>query len=901
MLIIYRGVGVAGRDLRALFSTNDQGLASQEAFTNRQAQWEAVAAALAEHLQRTGDPAFDVEDLEVPRRNVLVFHGVGGIGKTTLSRKLEAALADSEDRPAQWPQHSLPTGGILPVRIDLARSAGTNFERVILTIRLALAGLGRPLPAFDLALRRYWEHNHPGEPLEEHLRRSGLASRFGKALPQQMQSALGDVAQALLLPGTVGTAIGQVTGSLVRALRERRQSVRALAGCARLADLLEAEPDLDALSYYPHLLAWELAQLPADKAVTPVILLDAFEETGDRTNRDLERLLQRVVWLTPNAFFVVTGRSRLQWADGALQGQLDWTGPAAWPDLATHNVPTTRTAEDFGGRGRQILIGDFSPEDCDDYLARRLSSGGQPLIGEALREVITARSHGLPLYLDLSVMRFLEIRRTGRTPQPADFDHDFPALIARTLSDLTPDERHVLRSVSLLDAFDLPLATRTAGMTQEAAAMRLSERPFIRENAFGLWPFHLHSLIRSTLRNTDDQTDDRWSPRDWDHAARRAFGALGEQWSTAPAQNRMLLVGCLRQALVLARDFRLDLDWLTEAAFHYISDSIWEPLAPPARDEPAAAGLQTAADALVETLSALARRQHENRARTAERLTTVTEAGLLPPALHDMAVYYLAKAQRDLGRTEQSRHGMQYVAAGGGRLAPNARRGLAHLSRLAGDFPTALEAAENLGWEGRHHRVRGDVWWPQGDMTRGAQAFQAARQEGEAHGKKGEAAMSQAMRAFTLAFTDPAEADDEIVLAEHLLAPVDLRAATFDVRIAALLRDAGTHAGLEDRAQVLQAEISTSGLAFTHSKLELALAFHHAVRGHQDGITAGIRRLRELTREDYYAYYVDIAHFMAGLFADEPSTARWIDGPQTTRQRWRALVTARRDYLRAAR
>lgn len=125
MLIIYRGGEVAGRDLRALFSTNDQALASQEAFTNRQAQWASVAAALAELVQRTGDPAFDVEDLEAPRRNVLVFHGVGGIGKTTLSRKLEAALASSADRPAQWPQHTLPTGRILPVRIDLARSAGT--------------------------------------------------------------------------------------------------------------------------------------------------------------------------------------------------------------------------------------------------------------------------------------------------------------------------------------------------------------------------------------------------------------------------------------------------------------------------------------------------------------------------------------------------------------------------------------------------------------------------------------------------------------------------------------------------------------------------------------------------------------------------------------------------------
>ncbi|MER5927421.1 hypothetical protein [Streptomyces mirabilis] len=361
---------VAGRDLRALFSTNDRGLEAVEAFTNRQLQWELVAAALSEHLRLINESAFDVEDLERPRHNVMVFHGVGGIGKTTLSRKLEAALAGADQRPAQWSEPAWSGQRILPVRIDLARSAGTSFEDVILTVRAALAELGRPLPAFDIALRRYWETQHPGEPLEEYLRRGGLAGRFGKAMPQQMQSALADVAQALLLPGTVGTAAGALAGSLTRALRERRQTVRALAGCARLADLLEADPDLEALSFYPHLLAWELAQLPADKRVMPVILLDTFEDVGDRTHRDLERLIQRVVWLMPNCFFVITGRSRLQWADAALQGQLDYTGPAAWPHLALPAaVPAARAARPPHGHARQVLIGDFSPQDCDDHLA----------------------------------------------------------------------------------------------------------------------------------------------------------------------------------------------------------------------------------------------------------------------------------------------------------------------------------------------------------------------------------------------------------------------------------------------------------------------------------------------------------------------------------------------------
>ncbi|WP_143079100.1 hypothetical protein [Streptomyces monashensis] len=56
---------------------------------------------------------------------------------------------------AYWPAPELRSRLTFCRRIDLARSAGTDFEQLVLTIRLALAArVGRPLPAFDPALRR---------------------------------------------------------------------------------------------------------------------------------------------------------------------------------------------------------------------------------------------------------------------------------------------------------------------------------------------------------------------------------------------------------------------------------------------------------------------------------------------------------------------------------------------------------------------------------------------------------------------------------------------------------------------------------------------------------------------------------------------------------------------------
>ncbi|MFD8913900.1 hypothetical protein [Streptomyces sp. NPDC059575] len=342
-----------------------------------------------------------------------------GCPRSHLPRRLEAALASAEHRPPHWGEPTWHGPQIVPVRLDLARSANTDFERIVLTIRLAVAAaVGRPMPAFDIALRRYWDHQHPGEPLEEYLRRDGLVTRFGRALPEQMKAALGEIAQTLALPGMLDSAVGQLTGALVRALREHRRAVSALAGGARFAHLLEADTDLETLSYYPHLLAWELARLPARKQIAPVVLLDTFEDIGDRTHREMERLLQHVVRLMPNVFFVVTGRSRLQWADPALHGQLDWTGPAAWPGLADRELTAPRAgAADPGGR-RQVLIGDFSEEGCQDFLTHRLRAGGRPLIDPTPRGVISDRSHGLPLYLDLAVMRVLEYSPHRPHPRP---------------------------------------------------------------------------------------------------------------------------------------------------------------------------------------------------------------------------------------------------------------------------------------------------------------------------------------------------------------------------------------------------------------------------------------------------------------------------------------------------
>ncbi|MEU2182543.1 ATP/GTP-binding protein [Streptomyces thermolilacinus] len=870
-------------DLRALFRSNDRDVKAVDYFADRRDEWEAVALSLSGLVRATRADGFDVQDLEASRRNVLTFYGVGGIGKSTLSRNVAEHLGSGPGPESHWPPLDPEVGRVVPVRVDLSRDSGTDFETLVLAIRLAAAEIGQPMPTFDLALQRYWEHNHPGEPLDEYVRRRTRLSSLPGArnLPGQMQSALGDVAQAVAMPGTVGTVVGQGLRSVVRALRDRQHRLRALAECRRFADLLEAAPDQDALSYYPHLLAWDLARLQGKHRATLVVLLDTFEDVGDRIHRDLERLIQRVVWLMPNTLFVITGRNRLQWDDARLEGQLDWAGAEFWPQI----VPgATREP-------RQHTVGYLSAGDCEIYLSERLTRDGRPMMDDATRHLITANSHGLPLYLDLAAMRFLDLyRRQGHAPAASDFRLDFPALVARTFRDLPPEVRRVLRSVSLLDTFSVPLASAAAGFDHDAPAQDLVDRPFVDHDADAPWPYRLHALVRDAVRDADSTSEDRWTSADWQRAARRAFDALGEE----DRSNRTRLISALRQGLALSHRFGLPLGWLEDAAFQYAADFVWEPIEPPAPlvDDTA----PSPAQALAEALSAIAQRQRRHRGRSAERLREVLRYDVLPPGLEELPRYFLAECDRDLGDFEASLDGMRRVLELGGRLAATARRGLVHLARRTGKFPQAREAALHLGVEGRQDRVMGDLWWPQGAMALACSAYATSRDQALAAGQVGEAALSQACLAFAAAFQDRPRAAEQIARAEELLAGVSIRWADIQTRIAALVRDAGIASDLAERADAVTAEAREAGLTSSVAYIRFAECLHAAVAGSADSLARARERLtRDCVKGVEFAYLAELAHLMAG--EDPPADlarTTWLDTTAQVRARWVGLVEDRR-------
>ncbi|MDQ0938347.1 hypothetical protein QFZ67_000052 [Streptomyces sp. V1I1] len=124
---------------------------------------------------------------------------------------------------------------------------------------------------------------------------------------------------------------------------------------------------------------------------------------------------------------------------------------------------------------------------------------------------------------------------------------------------------------------------------------------------------------------------------------------------------------------------------------------------------------------------------------------------------------------------------------------------------------------------------------------------------------------------------------------ESLPSAVEGEAALLAHRLLLRLLDplhCGPQSGnLEDRARLLRTEIDNAGFNSAQPTLELAVCFHHAVLGAHGELAAETAWLREMIQGGDYAYYVDIAQFMADIpLPIEPaSQARWLDGEQPTR------------------
>lgn len=874
-------------NLRAAFMSGmTSAVAAQQVFTNRTDEVAAFGRSL-DGLHQALDLAeiSPVVDRVQGRRNVLTFYGVGGIGKTTLSHELERRLladAQSEDQK-----------DVVSVRVDVSEEGASDIEGLLLRLRAGLGQLGNRWPAFDLALASYWARAHPGESLQEFLDASPTLRRAarGVGLSEQIAATVQQV-----VPGDLGGLAGLAhRAALVayRAIRERVREGRLLSECELFAELVEADADYETLSYFPYLLAWDLERQPRrgrpGRRPRVVVFLDTFEVFGGWTDRTAERLLQRCVYLMPNVLFVITGRNRIDWADGSASGELDFAGSECWPNLHFSND----TSEP-----RQHLVGYLSDSDADSYLREALTRDGEPAMSAAVRERIISGGQGLPLYLDLSVSHFVELLARGGQPSVDDFGGSFTAVATRSIRDLPREERDLVRTAALIDRVDAELLRAGQPSLPDGSVARFLRRPFLtHDDAYEL-PYALHAALRHAIREADHGLPDGWSDRDRSEVAARLLRRLGERLGASA--GRAATAQALESGLKLSGTYGVFDDWMVRATQRLVEAGQWAEIG---------AGLTTSAVANPEFQAIRAAIQGVQLRRTGRALEAV---GVLDGADADVASESLAGQLVRLHRAHALRNQGDYTKAAeiyqgllGGEFEAAARYWLCDYDYLNGRFATALAELRDLrsqdaADEGERLRLIGHIWRVNarfGEATDAyTQAIALARGEG--------LAVAEAKALANLVQTacwsgDTATVSEAAGQARELLDLVPNPVELVKIRSAeavawAMAGDATAASEAVRDTRRLADEIRYRG---GHNLADVAEILLAVLTGDHDGARRTRSELDERTRTSGgNTYWVPVVtSWIDGVdtAAERSPAVDWVDDPATSLGRWAQVVALR--------
>lgn len=535
-----------------------------ELFIDREHESTAFKAALATFRQYVESH----DRVGATRHNLLTFYGLGGIGKTALSERLEAWINDELPPINGWGPRP-PTEVQATARIDLHGSAGRmDLLAALLSLRSGVARLRPRWPVFDLAFAAYWSAVRPGEPLPRLEGRDDLED-----------AAVGSARDALADLGSLADLIGAGTGAglgvavvrkLIGELRRRhdlRLGINAFSGfetflmrCGDEPSPTEPRPDL--ACEIAGVLAWELSTMNSCP------LLVVFVDTTERFSLDPRRVseghLNKLIHQMPNVLFVLTGRDMLNWHD-STRVDLPHRGTHIWPDL----VPGTRDDP------RQHLVGNLSPADTKSVILRGRSQLDLPMSDEVVEELVKA-SAGLPQYLELARQVAISIRDAdnGQQVEIADVTGSLGSLVMRVLDDIPADEQRAIRGACLFRIFDTSLMAAAANV-DHGCAERAALRPMVDYHEGGDLPYRMHDAVRESIREADHQIPGGWSATDWKLAASRAATATHRLHDAAKKRedNRAVLdaVGitinlvCDQETTLERSDSDSYTDWLSKA------------------------------------------------------------------------------------------------------------------------------------------------------------------------------------------------------------------------------------------------------------------------------------------------------------------------------------------------
>ncbi|MEW6573729.1 MAG: tetratricopeptide repeat protein [Bacillota bacterium] len=393
----------------------------------------------------------EIERKVEPKYRVLVYYGVGGIGKTSLRKELGKRL-DNTVPPVYW------------TVLDFEESAHRETGNALCHLRNSLRDKYKiQFPTFDLAYAVYWRKAHPQIPLSKEtfsfMEEGGIVA--------DIVSVLGDLPVVGLIP-----KVTQALGKGHRFFREWWTK----RGKEELRDLPEMELK-DIKIWLPKFFGDDLKDFLSRQAAPAVFFIDSYEALWE-SGRTEGRLFDRDEWVRdlvdylPEVLWVISGREMLRWEEA---------DPEFWEGCITQHLVGALTDTDAG---------------------RFLDSCG--IENEDIKGTIIKGSEGVPFYLDVSVDHYFNIKdRKNREPSVEDFGRTPREVTDRFLRYLDVSETETLKVLATARFWNKhlfeALVTHFKTGYPVTRLSDLSRFSFVEtEKAHGM--YRMHQLMRTGLQ-----------------------------------------------------------------------------------------------------------------------------------------------------------------------------------------------------------------------------------------------------------------------------------------------------------------------------------------------------------------------------------------------------------------
>ncbi|MBR6900722.1 MAG: tetratricopeptide repeat protein [Synergistaceae bacterium] len=326
---------------------------------------------------------------------VLSYYGIGGIGKTSLLRRLMSEMDDEIKRP-------------LYVYVDL------NIRQEPLSVLDSLRNIltekyNFNFPVFDLAVYVY--SKKIGEKIHEDTT-EGLIEK------SPFLSTVMDVLDEIPFVGIL-KKLDKCAGYVKNIIDKKKREVTSI----------DADPVDVIYKKLPYYFALDLSDNLEDTDTPLVVFMDTYEVlvnemsgAGEPVNNDLwVRGENGLVQNSSRVMWVIAGREKLRWAEI----NSDWSDSL-----------------------EQHILGNLSKQDAYSFL----NSAG--IYDEKLTDAIYNLTSGTPVFLDLCVDNYYSIIERGKTPEIGDFKGNTTVIIERFLRYMDDNRKDIIYLLSCIKIWD---------------------------------------------------------------------------------------------------------------------------------------------------------------------------------------------------------------------------------------------------------------------------------------------------------------------------------------------------------------------------------------------------------------------------------------------------------------